>query len=328
MRFVVVGAGAIGGGLGARLAQAGHDVVLVARGEHLAAIRGGGLRVEAPDGVHVQPIAAIESVRTHRWRDGEVVLLAIKTQDAAAALAELAACAPPATPIACLTNGLEAERLALRSFACVHAVCVMSPATFVRPGVVQQWGEPVRGIFDLGRYPGHPGGGTDALDAELAAAFRSAGYESEACADVMAAKRTKLLMNLSNAIEALCGPGLRASSLAQLARLEGIACYEAAGLSRVSDADDAARRANLRSGTIDGAKRGGGSTWQSLVRGASSLECDYLNGEIVLLGRLHGVPTPVNAMLQREAARAAAAHLPPGSLTLDDLIAKLAPPSA
>jgi ketopantoate reductase len=62
----------------------------------------------------------------------------------------------------------------------------------------------------------------------------------------------------------------------------------------------------------------GSSTWQSLSRGVS-LETDYLNGEIVLLGRLHGVATPVNAALQRASAHAAATHAPPAALGDDDL---------
>ena len=49
---------------------------------------------------------------------------------------------------------------------------------------------------------------------------------------------------------------------------------------------------------IEGARARGGSTWQSLARGTGTIETDYLNGEIALLGRLHGVPTPVNAALQ------------------------------
>jgi 2-dehydropantoate 2-reductase len=48
---------------------------------------------------------------------------------------------------------------------------------------------------------------------------------------------------------------------------------------------------------------------------------DFLNGEIVLLGREHGIPTPVNEVLQRLANRAAAEHLPPGSLTPEEILA-------
>ena len=66
----------------------------------------------------------------------------------------------------------------------------------------------------------------------------------------------------------------------------------------------------------------GGSTWQSLARG-HSLEVDYLNGEIVLLGRQLGIATPVNAALQRVANAAARAGARPGSMTLAELEAAL-----
>jgi 2-dehydropantoate 2-reductase len=74
---------------------------------------------------------------------------------------------------------------------------------------------------------------------------------------------------------------------------------------------------------IAGAMRGGGSSWQSLQRGTGTIEVDFLNGEIVLLGRKHGVDTPVNAMLQRLANDAARRHAPPGSVTPEQLLALL-----
>jgi 2-dehydropantoate 2-reductase len=69
--------------------------------------------------------------------------------------------------------------------------------------------------------------------------------------------------------------------------------------------------------------RGGGSTWQSFARGTGSIETDLLNGEIVLLGRLHGVPTPANALVQRLANDAAADRRPPGSMTAADVLRQL-----
>jgi 2-dehydropantoate 2-reductase len=74
---------------------------------------------------------------------------------------------------------------------------------------------------------------------------------------------------------------------------------------------------------IDGERRGGGSTWQSLARGVADVETDLLNGEIALLGRLHGVATPVNATLQRLTADAARRRLPPGSVTEDEVLAAI-----
>lgn len=56
---------------------------------------------------------------------------------------------------------------------------------------------------------------------------------------------------------------------------------------------------------------------------SSTNEADYPNGEIVLLGRLHGVPTPVNELLQREANATARNGLAPGSVPIADLEARL-----
>jgi 2-dehydropantoate 2-reductase len=72
---------------------------------------------------------------------------------------------------------------------------------------------------------------------------------------------------------------------------------------------------------VPGTTHGGGSSWQSLTRGTGSIEADFLNGEIVLLGREHDVPTPVNEALQRLANRAAADRIPPGSLTPEEVLA-------
>ena len=72
------------------------------------------------------------------------------------------------------------------------------------------------------------------------------------------------------------------------------------------------------------AKLIGGSTWQSLARGAARLETDFLKGEIALLGRQHGVPAPLNAGLQRLAAEAARERWTPCSLTVDELLRRLA----
>ncbi len=75
----------------------------------------------------------------------------------------------------------------------------------------------------------------------------------------------------------------------------------------------------METGEIPGRPRPGGSTWQSLTRGTGSLETDYLSGEIALLGRLHGIRTPVNATVSRIAADLAQRREPPGSMTAEQL---------
>ena len=68
-------------------------------------------------------------------------------------------------------------------------------------------------------------------------------------------------------------------------------------------------------------RRNLGSSWQSLMRRQGSIETDYLNGEIVFLGRKHGIPTPFNAVLQRVANEMAAARDLPGKYSAEELFA-------
>ena len=317
MRFVIYGAGAVGGVIGGRLSAGGHDVALIARGAHGRAMAAEGLRLESPDEkLTLRPVVAGHPSEL-RFGPGDVVILAMKSQDTEAALTELSALAPAELPVVCAQNGVANEPAALRRFANVYGMCVMCPATYLRPGVVQANSTPTPGILDAGRYPQ----GVDGLVRELTAALESAGFSSRPEERIMRWKYTKLLMNLANAAEALGGPEARDSDVARRARAEGEAALRAAGIDFASEEEDRERRDGwLKLRPIDGARREGGSSWQSLARGAGSIETDYLNGEIVLLGRRHGVPTPVNEMLQREANRAARESWPPGSRSVDQLL--------
>jgi 2-dehydropantoate 2-reductase len=195
----------------------------------------------------------------------------------------------------------------------------MAPTSHLEPGIVRSHTVGAAAIFDVGRWPA---GVDDTADA-VAAAFRSSGFESVARTDIARWKYAKLLMNLGNPVDALCPRDDDAARLVALARQEGEATLAAAGIDHVSAAEDRARRGDiLRLARIDGQQRPGGSTWQSLARG-NPVEVDYLNGEIVLLGRLHGVPAPVNELLQRATHEAVARRLAPGSIPAADLLARL-----
>jgi 2-dehydropantoate 2-reductase len=317
-RFVIYGAGAVGGTIGGRLSEHGHDVVLLARGAHGEALRERGLTLRTADGeVTLRVPTELGAVDPER----DVVVLAMKTQDTPAALDALASLAPPTTPIVCAQNGVENERLALRRFANVHGMCVMLPATHLEPGVVEVSSTPLAGILDVGRYPG----GVDATTEAIADARDSSGFSSRAVPDVMRRKYAKLLMNLGNALEAACGSGARRSPLFARAREEATACFAAAGIDCASEAEDRERRGDLlQVKPIDGKPRGGGSTWQSLARGTGRVEADHLNGEIVLLGRLHGIPTPVNERFRQLANELARSGAAPGSVDVAEVEAELA----
>lgn len=312
-RFVVFGAGAIGGVVGARLAQSGHDVALVARGAHLEAIAHDGLRIDDPDASATLRLRATDDVSTLSLGDDDVVLLAVKGQDTPAALDALAP-AGPDLPIVCLQNGVANETAALRRCRHVYGVTVMCPATHLEPGAVQAHSAPTTGILDVGRFPS----GLDDRCEELAAAFRASTFESEARPDIMRWKWRKLVMNLGNAVEA--ATGLRDGTVMEAVRQEAEAVLVAAGIDAVTAAEDRDRRGDhLTLRPIGGARRGGGSTWQSLARGTGTTEADFFNGEIVLLGRLHGVATPVNESVQRIAGELSRSGAAPGSLSPEEL---------
>ena len=321
MRIVVVGAGAVGGVVAANLAMAGTSVVAVARGEHGRAMRESGLRYESPSGTRVVDLPVAASVGEIDVTDDDVFLLGVKSQDTVGVLNDLRAAGVTDQPIVCMQNGVENERQALRLFPNVYGICVMLPADHLAPGVVRVWTAPRSGLLDVGRYP-H---GVDDLSVRLADTLEAATFGSIPRDDIMSWKYRKLLMNLNNAVEAVCGRSGFRGRLGEMVQSEGEAALAAAGITVVSAEDDQARRGDaLKIQPVgDDQHRSGGSSWQSLQRGTGTIETDHLTGEIVLLGRLHGVPTPANRALQDLAAHMARTGEPPGSRTVDDVLGSI-----
>ncbi|MFJ1754527.1 ketopantoate reductase family protein [Kitasatospora sp. NPDC088134] len=330
MRYVILGAGAVGGTIGGRLHQSGRNVLLVARGPHLAALRAEGLRLSTPDGVHRLPVPAVGGPEEVALAPDDVLVLAVKTQHSAALLDAWAprpvaggGTAAERLPVVCAQNGVANERLALRRFERVYGMRVWLPSTHLEPGRVSAAGSPRSGMLHLGRYP-H---GADALARRVAADLADSYFDAPVVEDVMAWKYAKLLGNLGNALEAVAGPidGEPRMRVWRGVRAEGRAVLAAAGIAHPSEEEQRAAlgdRVTLL--PVEGERRGGGSSWQSLARGTGDIEADYLNGEIALLGRLHGVPTPLNAALQRLAAAFAREGRPAGSLPETDLAALVA----
>ncbi|MGW1778089.1 ketopantoate reductase family protein [Streptomyces sp. NPDC002143] len=327
MRYIIIGAGAVGGTIGGRLAEAGQEVVLVARGAHRAALAENGLRLRVPDAELTYRLPVIDGPgELGALRADDVLVLAVKTQDGEAALqawgpapVEGGGTAAERLPLVCAQNGVEGPRLALRRFRHVYGVCVWLPSTHVEPGVVSAAGAPLTGILHLGRYP-H---GTDDTARRIAADLEKAHFEAPVVPDVSRWQYAKLLSNLGNALEAVTGPidEPAAEALFERVRAEGAAVLRAAGIAYASAEEQRAVRGDkVTLVPLDGAPRGGGSSWQSLSRGAGSIEADYLNGEMAFLGRLHGVPTPLNELLQRLANEFARERRAPGSLPLPELI--------
>ncbi|HZQ35603.1 MAG TPA: 2-dehydropantoate 2-reductase N-terminal domain-containing protein [Dehalococcoidia bacterium] len=319
MRYIIYGAGAIGGVVGGRLFAAGKDTVLICRGRHLEAIRDGGLLLRDPTGDRTLRVPTAGSPAELHFTDQDVVILTMKAQDTSAALDALEAAGGRDVAVVCCQNGVANERMAARRFDRVYAMLVALPATFMEPGVVIGWSAPVAGVLDIGRFPD----GTDVLCDQVGADLGDAGFICRPDPAVMRLKYAKLLTNLGNgfdAISTLSRAGEPFRRIMHALTQEAIACFNAAGIAYTPREEYNAHVSRHTSwGEIPGAERGGSSTWQSLSKGSSRLEVDYLNGEIVLLGRLHGVPTPYNAAVRRLAQQLAAEGGKPGAYDADDV---------
>ncbi len=324
MRVIIYGAGAVGSVIGGRLHQGGANVVLVARPTHTAAIRASGLVLRTAKRTDIVPLAAVNEISELTPRSDDVVIITTKTQDVRAVHDALMVWNPHVA-VVCGTNGVEHERMALRRFSRVYGMVIQLPAEFEKPGEVTALCAPTNAILDVGRYP-H---GTDAVTEELAALINnSPALLSEADSNIMAKKHEKLLLNLGNAAEAASGFAGRLSQVVGAAADEGKRAYEAAGIQWRAAPEDAvrykARRDTMQFDLPPGDTFLGGSTWQSIMKGASSVETDYFNGEMLLLARLHGRTAPANEYLQNLANRILRDKTPAGSIPVETIDAEWA----
>jgi 2-dehydropantoate 2-reductase len=317
MRYVIYGAGAIGGVLGAKLSIKGCDVALIARGEHLRAIQRDGLVAKLPEGPVTLQVAAFAHPAEVSLKQGDVVLLTMKTQDTEDALDQLERAGGNDLPIVCMQNGVENERIASRRFSSVYAGCVFLPAVFLVPGVVESATAPTAGTIDLGVYPEGPSPLLDTIASDMG----QCAIDAQVLPDIMRWKYAKLLGNLVNALDAVVGPAAsrEAPDIRDALVSEGQQALGAAGIAFASDAEVKERRERVEIRFRSSGGRGGGSSWQSLARETGSIESDFLNGEIVMLGRQHGVPTPFNEAARRLANQVARNRLQPGAFGADNV---------
>lgn len=321
MRVIIYGTGAIGGGVAAAIARSGGEVTAIARGAQLEAIRERGLTVRTPSETFTQSLDIVDGPKAASIGPDDAVLLAMKGQHTQVALEELRAAGVSDQPIFCLQNGVGNEPRALRYFPNVHGVTVMMPAVFMEPGEVAIQSQPKLGLFYVGRYPN----GTDDADHALSEVLNGAGIAAFSRENVMASKYGKLVMNLSNIVGAMLGHNApEGEALREGAKAEARAVFEAAGIEWEDvGMDHPDRKAHMNWAEVPGVKAVGTSTAQSLARGTGSVETDWLNGEIAYLGRLHGVPVPINAALTRIAARMAREARAVGSVPLSEIEAEI-----
>jgi 2-dehydropantoate 2-reductase len=302
----VYGAGAVGSLVGARLDEAGVKVQLIGRQAQVDAIRANGLLVKGLQASRVVHLPATTSLDVA----ADIILLTVKSQDVGDACRHIAAFSSDATVVT-MQNGVRSDREAAAILGRDRIVgCVLNiSATYLEPGVVEQ---NTRGLFQVGApYP------ESAARVDPVLALLSQAIKTEFAPDIARARWTKLMANLNNAIMAITGlpigralrhPGLARLSIATIR--EGVRTAQLGGFGL--DQSRRARTFRLMStlplslsylifgkrlaGNFPADSTYGPSTLQSLRRGSSS-ELDYLNGEIVMLGKQIGRPTPYNSGL-------------------------------
>lgn len=307
MRIAVIGAGAVGSVLGSLLWRAGEDVVLVGRAAHVAAIRAAGLNVEGVLGGFNATPHAEERLSAKP----DLALLTVKTQDVVSALLDNDALLQD-VPIVVLQNGLRGEELAATVVAAGQLIggVVALHAQYLIPGhVVLMQSE--------GLVIGRPGGETDEV-LERARSVLDKAVPTSITSNIRGARWTKLIVNLNNVVPALCNASFRQvykdlalRALAVGLMREGIEVAERAGI-RLEPIPGTSlplvklvtRLPTPLAGAVAARKAAKletewplkGSTWQSVARGRPT-EIEYLNGEIVRLGKELHVSAPLNELV-------------------------------
>jgi 2-dehydropantoate 2-reductase len=294
MRIAVVGAGGVGGGYGAALAKAGADVIFIARGAHLAAMKSEGLKVQGGRGeTHLVPTRATEDPASIGKVD--IVLFCVKLWDVESAGQKIRPLIGPDTAVIPLQNGIDAaERLIpiLGPDAVMGGVAQIS-ASIVRPGLIQQVGSFMRMIF------GELDGKRRKRAEDFLALCLKAGFDATLSEQIQTELWMKFILLASNAsIMALArqpigrlrdDPDLRPIFIAayretiDVGRARGVALPVDA-LEKILDFTGHAPPAMKPSMALD------------LERG-NRLELPWLGGKVVELGLKLGVPTPTHSMM-------------------------------
>jgi 2-dehydropantoate 2-reductase len=284
-RVAVMGAGAVGCYYGGMLARAGHDVTLIARAQHVEAVRRSGLRMETKAFDASVPMQA--SVEASGARGAKLVLFSVKSPDTERAGAALAPHLLPDAVVLSLQNGVDnAERLAATLGREVVPAVVYVAVEMAGPGHVRHHG---RGELVIG---------PSAASSRIAAAFGAAGVPVEVSDNVSGALWAKLIVNCAyNALSAItqlpygrlvAGEGVPAVMRDVVD--ECLAVARAAGVEVPGDMRQAVPRiAQTMPAQFS-------STAQDLARGKPT-EIDHLNGLVVRKGEALGVPTPANRLL-------------------------------
>ena len=309
-RYVIYGAGAMGIPIAGLLAAAGQRVVCVARPAHAEALARGVLIKE--DGREwIARSGAVTKASDLVPERTDVAIITVKSQATELAVKELADAYGTTLPVVCLQNGVSNEGIAARSFDTVYAGLLYFSAVQIDPSVITL---PQGRTVAIGCYPN----GLDDVARQICSDLTRAGLDAIASAHVMAMKWGKLVANLNNATTAITGYFLeRAMADVEMRKLmlavreEGLRVLDAAGIAVEPPADEPSPiriremteklrqplKKRVDPENFDEDQRTYSSMWQDLFLGRESGEAEFLNGEIVALGKRLGIETPYNSTL-------------------------------
>jgi 2-dehydropantoate 2-reductase len=339
-RYVIYGAGPLGTRLGAGLAESGASVLLVGRdrlpdGQWIAAE---GVVIEAPARRRVvSGLTAVASLEEVVAGPGDVLLLGVKAWATASAVQALRERYDESTPLVAFGAGVRNEERAAERFRRVFGLLAPFDAVWTAPGVVAPRMD--RPLW-LGGYPL----GMDSTGERIASDLRAAGWQVEIPDSIIGVKWNQLVLDLNQATLALLGlplsqalatsgvPSLMAEVLEEAAQVLAAAGMpiESAGHDLPFTSCGAALREY--SGAVAPSPTSARATsllgerppmWWDLEWRRGETEAGFLNGEILLLGEKHQIPTPLNATLLALVDRMAADHLPPGYYSAADLVSQI-----
>jgi len=309
MKIVVIGAGAIGSVIGGLLSKAGEDVTLIGRKPHVDAINQNGLILEGESGKTVIKVEAVENLDFKP----DLALLTVKAQDVESSVRKVQPFLS-STQVVTMQNGVRSDDQAagLLGKENIISSVITFNGQFLEPGKALYSIPFSKTALLVGEPFGNKGDRLQTLSALLNRAIGT-----DISEDIRAAHWTKLIWNLQTAVPAVTGlsyqdsyqyPKVRELTINLLK--EGLKVIRAAGIKTaevpgfpMEPIETMARESLPMASTLLRKKAESlgkvpvlGSTLQSIKRGANT-EVDYLNGEIVNLGKKNGIPTPVNSLI-------------------------------
>lgn len=291
MKFLIFGAGGVGGYFGGKLAKAGEDVWFLARGRHLKALQSSGLRVKASDGdFHIPAGKMTDDPKT--VGEADVVLLCVKTYDVESAARQLAPALSESSAIICLENGVEAEekvqKIVPRGTAYGGVAYIY--ASITAPGEVTEWGGLRRIVF------GPLDGVVKEQARQIHACMTNAGVNVEITSDIQTELWKKFIFIASAA-------GLTALTRLTLGELLAVDVSRELFRKAMEEVRSVANAQgiDIHSSFLEGVfetlrkfnSQARTSMHNDLLNGRP-LEIESLSGAVVRFGERLGLPTPIH----------------------------------